>query len=67
MCKQTFHCVGRKIARTAIGRQGIACEGPPAIEERSMVDANAMRAAPVFDFDTIHDRSHFGSVKWANQ
>jgi cystathionine beta-lyase len=38
-----------------------------------MADANAIRAelsqksAPAFEFDTIHDRSQFGSVKWANQ
>jgi len=38
-----------------------------------MTDADATRAvvsqkdAAAFDFDTVHDRSHFGSVKWANQ
>lgn len=38
-----------------------------------MADANATRAAVshkgarAFDFDTIHDRKHFGSAKWANQ
>src|SRR4051794_31639555 len=38
-----------------------------------MTDADTTRAAvsqkdaAAFDFDTVHDRSHFGSVKWANQ
>ena len=29
--------------------------------------AVSQKGAPAFDFDTIHDRSHFGSAKWANQ
>ena len=29
--------------------------------------AVSQKGTPAFDFDTIHDRSHFGSVKWANQ